>query len=100
MQCISPKPLPRHLPGDQLSLHLSLTPITARSTSLCSLSCHPGARRAKFCLFQPLSPSPGAGKGSGRREFPPLTPRSLPSRSWVLSQARGSTRKVGQGCRE
>lgn len=86
------------------------------------------ARRTKFCLFRPLSPSPRAVKGSpspakqlaetrccqggsgGKAredgELLPLNHRSLPSRPRVLSRARGSTRKVAatpavrHGCRE
>lgn len=114
MQCIAhrhpKKHRPWHLPGDQRSLHLaprsqhrppststiptppSLLPARAPSTKLCPFP--------SFALFQPLSPSPGAGEASPRarqssrrrhqggtsgeaREsgaLLPLTRRSLPSR--------------------
>lgn len=100
-------PCPWHLPEDQRSLHLaphsrhrppstvptppSLLPAAAPSTKLCPFP--------SFALFQPLSPSPGAGKASpparqssrqrhqggtsGRAwesgALLPLTRRSLPS---------------------
>lgn len=44
-------PCPWHLPGDQLSLHLSPTPSTAPSTSLCHpLSCQPKHEERSFAF--------------------------------------------------
>lgn len=74
-------PCPWHLPGDQVSLHLSPTPSTAPSTSLCPLCCQPEHGELSFAFSGHCRRSRGLGKAREDGELPPLNHRSLPSRS-------------------